>query len=611
MKSFFRFFILIFAVPFVFYPFKAFSQAQPLSPAVTAAPSSFSVLSGRDSALAITYTFSDLPVGAGALSSPKGSFFAGSELIGEDSTPLSVNIVNNKGAVSESATITAEVIDMALKKGFKRLSYKRDFFIGSNRVLSADVDIHITLAGLLIKGVDLYFKGRKKELTINEDSYHPKAYADIMFEGSGAFNGYWEVDGKILSRINKSFVHVKVLTVETPDLPSIPVSEPGIHRIRFVVTKPATSVKPLPLKYFVLPAEMSKREKNFVPGEIITVFKPADITQGYLDKLTKKYGLTILDDYTLSSIGLRVIVFKAVDKAAFLQTIREIEREGIALITQPNFIFKTLADPLRSRQYGNDILKIDMLHSTYRGRDIRVGIIDTGVDIWHKDLKDGVILFKNFVKGEDYKAEIHGTAVAGIIGARINGSGIEGVAPEADLFTFRACRQVSEDSPMGECFSDSLSKAINAAIVAKVQIVNMSLGGGEDKLLKLLIDRAIGQGMILIAPAGNTKSLRKPVFPSSYQGVISVGGLDEREKPYPNPEVTEKASVNAPAVNILTTFPNNKYNFLSGTSFSSAYISGILALAYEKNKGLNTSMIPPYSNLCKWEGELFDISMCE
>ena len=72
-----------------------------------------------------------------------------------------------------------------------------------------------------------------------------------------------------------------------------------------------------------------------------------------------------------------------------------------------------------------------------------------------------------------------------------------------------------------------------------------------------------------------------------------------------------KTSVSAPAVNILTTVPANKYNFISGTSISSAYISGIMAVALEKDKGITNKKLPEFEgDLCAWEEKLLNMPLC-
>jgi subtilisin family serine protease len=133
-----------------------------------------------------------------------------------------------------------------------------------------------------------------------------------------------------------------------------------------------------------------------------------------------------------------------------------------------------------------------------------------------------------------------------------------------------------------------------------------------DSLISKLIGRGVALGILFVAPAGNLPNEEDLRFPASHPSVIPAGGLDEKLNPYPNSDITKKSLVSAPAVNIISTVPGNKHNFLSGTSLSSAYVSGILALALEKDKTINKQKLPPYKgDICKWEEELLKMKICE
>lgn len=83
----------------------------------------------------------------------------------------------------------------------------------------------------------------------------------------------------------------------------------------------------------------------------------------------------------------------------------------------------------------------ERLHRFLTGRGVRVAVADTGVDFRHRDLEERVVIHLNFIPRERYRAEVHGTAVAGIIASSENGFGIVGLAPEAEILALRACRE--------------------------------------------------------------------------------------------------------------------------------------------------------------------------
>ncbi len=355
-----------------------------------------------------------------------------------------------------------------------------------------------------------------------------------------------------------------------------------------------------------------KRPDEHVPGQIITFFAESTYSERVLNELKEKYTLQAIDVFPLKSVAMTVVLFETKEKDIF-KLIDNIRKDSRILEAQPNLILRTMGEPLREMQYVSDILKLEMIHPYYKGRGIKVAVLDTGVDVKHNDLRERIVSSKNFIRNESYHAEIHGTAIAGVIAASINEFGIEGVAPNANIIALRACRQTSRETPEGECFTESLSKALDEAIMQRVHIVNMSYGTRHtDPLLSRLIDKGVEQGILFVAPIGNNRNEKEMRFPASYPSVISVGGIDEGNNPYPNPVITEKATVSAPAINIITTFPDNRHNFLSGTSFSSAYISGILALALEKDKSITMQGLPVYEDdLCEWEEALLKLSICE
>lgn len=344
---------------------------------------------------------------------------------------------------------------------------------------------------------------------------------------------------------------------------------------------------------------------GFVPGQIIIALSKSDFSEGFIENLKRKYGLEIVDFFILEALN-SVVVLLSTDSNIF-EKIEEIKSESKIIFAQPNFIFQTFSEPMRKLQHAFDLMKIEKIHNFYKGNGVKVAVIDTGVDYEHRDLKDRVVFTKNFIKDETYKKEIHGTAVAGVIGASINDFGIAGVAPEAEIYSLRACSQIG-DTSKGICASSNILRAMDEAVKKNVRVINMSFGSSNyDRLLSLLIDKAVQMGIFVVAPV--SKIGNSVTFPASHPDVISVGGIDEKGDPYPAKEIADKAKVLAPAENIFTTIPHDKHNFMSGTSLSSAYISGLLALYIQKG---NKKNFPSFKdNICRWEEELFGISLCD
>jgi hypothetical protein len=350
---------------------------------------------------------------------------------------------------------------------------------------------------------------------------------------------------------------------------------------------------------------------SYLPGQIVVVTESSPKSMKLLEGLRQRYNLRLVEDFDIKSLRLKVAIFHTEEE--IFRLINAITREEGVILTQPNYIFRTMSEPMSDIQNIYKILNFKKLHKHYKGKGTVVAVIDTGVDIEHKDLKDRILVSKNLFKTYPYRAEIHGTAVAGVIGASINGFGIEGVAPEAKLLALRACRQVSETYPEGECYTTSIAKALDIAIGKKTKIVNMSFGATlPDKLLVRLIEDGVKKGVIFVAPVGNMPRQKDLTFPASHPDVIAVGGTDDNGRLYPNADIASKAQVCAPATNVFTTIPGNKHNFLSGTSLSSAAVTGILAVAAGKDSSIAKRNLPRFKgDICRWSEELLKISICE
>ena len=231
------------------------------------------------------------------------------------------------------------------------------------------------------------------------------------------------------------------------------------------------------------------------------------------------------------------------------------------------------ADPLYRVQPDAKEWKLDALHRIATGRNVRVAIIDSAIEVDHPDLIGQVVVNENFAPGPAPAGEVHGTGVAGIIAAIDgNGKGIVGVAPKARLMGLRACRQTA-DAAVTLCDSLSLAKALYFAVDHKAEIINMSLSGPPDPLLGRLIDLAETRGITIVGAFD--RSLPGGGFPASHPGVVAV--IDEADSN------TNMSIFGAPGRDIPTTQPGGNWFFVNGSSYAAAHVSGLFALMRERS----------------------------
>lgn len=303
------------------------------------------------------------------------------------------------------------------------------------------------------------------------------------------------------------------------------------------------------------------------------------------NQLAEEYNLEKMTEWPMSEVGAHCAVYRVADKAVMANTIERLSKDDRVEIVQSMNLFKTKAqqiqssnDPYLKLQTNLQQMQIDLAHGRSTGKGIKIGMIDTGVDLEHPDLVGQVSSNQNLANdiSNSFSTDKHGTAVAGIMVARKdNSTGIIGVAPDAKLVALKACWPDKDDAMEAVCNSYTLALAVNTAIKAGVDVLNMSLTGPQDPILALLLNKALEKGIIVVA-ANTGSGSPKENFPATLENVISVQSSKE-----PSIVGVEQKSIAAPGEKILTTLPYGTYDFISGSSIAAAEVSGVIALLME------------------------------
>jgi hypothetical protein len=226
------------------------------------------------------------------------------------------------------------------------------------------------------------------------------------------------------------------------------------------------------------------------------------------------------------------------------------------------------ADPLAPLQPAVLQWRLDELHRSATGRQVRVAVIDSAVDTGHPDLVGQVVLTEDFVDPAAPAGELHGTAVAGLIAARAgDGQGIVGVAPQARLLGLRACREGRDG--LASCTTLALAKALEYALEEAADVINLSLAGPSDRLLARLIDAARDRGATVVAP--RDPSQPDGGFPAAHPGVLAV--VEDGQ--------ATAGAWPAPARDLPAPVPRGGWALVSGPSYAAAEVSGLVALLRE------------------------------
>jgi subtilisin family serine protease len=251
---------------------------------------------------------------------------------------------------------------------------------------------------------------------------------------------------------------------------------------------------------------------------------------------------------------------------------------------QPNFRYVlqeqqavlTEGDPA---QYALATLRLPEAHTLAHGANVTIAVIDSGIDLKHPELA-GAISDSFDALGSKEGPHVHGTGIAGVIVAHAR---LMGSAPAANIVAIRAFAT----APSGaESTSFVVLKALDYAASHGAQIVNMSFAGPKDALIERGIAAAASKGIVMVAAAGNAGPKSPPLYPAANPNMIAVSATDAHDKLFAASNRGSHIAIAAPGVDIFLPAPDEKYQMTSGTSFSAAYISGLVALMLERNPAL-------------------------
>lgn len=230
-----------------------------------------------------------------------------------------------------------------------------------------------------------------------------------------------------------------------------------------------------------------------------------------------------------------------------------------------------------SQRAGWEIKKfnIENLWNKSTGKDIVVGVLDTGCDFNHLDIKKNILQGINFVdpKKDPMDDNGHGTHVTGTICAVNNGIGIVGVAPESKV------RPIKVLNSQGTGSSKDIAVGIKWAADNGCQIVTMSLGSRfHNRLIANAIKYANKKGCVVFCAAGNFGIKQDIAYPAKLNTTIAIGAIDKNFNRTSFTCSGEELDFLSPGHEIVGCIPNNSYSMMSGTSMANPHAVGCAAL---------------------------------
>ncbi|WP_105169634.1 S8 family serine peptidase [Pseudoalteromonas sp. T1lg23B] len=235
-----------------------------------------------------------------------------------------------------------------------------------------------------------------------------------------------------------------------------------------------------------------------------------------------------------------------------------------------------------STPYGINMVQANQLADTMSGNR-KVCIMDTGYTLNHPDLPSTGITGNDGHGSNDTgnwynDGNGHGTHVAGTIAAiGGNGQGVVGVNPSGQL----GLHIVKVFNDQGQwAYGSDLIKAIEQCEASGANVTSMSLGGsGSSSAERNAFQQSYNRGVLHIAAAGNSGNSNLS-YPASYDAVVSVAAVDSSENKASFSQYNNQVEIAAPGVGVNSTWNNNGYKSISGTSMATPHVSGVAALVW-------------------------------
>jgi subtilisin family serine protease len=259
----------------------------------------------------------------------------------------------------------------------------------------------------------------------------------------------------------------------------------------------------------------------------------------------------------------------------------------------PREVYATFTRVLASGQsWEATITQSAKAWAVSKGKKVKVGVFDTGVDKSHPELAGKVVWEKNYTTSETVAdKQGHGTFCASEIVGAVN---IDGPAPEAEIYSFK----VLGDNGSGNF--DWLTAAVKEAKTLGVEVYSISIGSGKSTAspdtfvpsMRAALKASIDSGAIICVAMGNSgPSYPSGEFPGRYPEVIAVAACDANRQIGSFSSRDDAVYCSAPGVDVLGALPNGQYAKWDGTSMATPWVAAVAAtyVSHAKANGVKPS----------------------
>lgn len=286
-------------------------------------------------------------------------------------------------------------------------------------------------------------------------------------------------------------------------------------------------------------------------------------------------GYELIERIMLDSLAVEFLRMRTPEGRSADEALQELRQAFPDTLSGKNTLFTLSAKPSASGTYANQAIGWGE-SSKSCGKGLKIGMIDTAVNTKHPALKDRKIIHRSFIKNKDREGKSdHGNNVAVLlVGNEFQGLP-GGLLPAATLYAGSFFEERFDGRLRGNL--SAMMKAMDWMVRREVPVINLSFAGSDNKVLRLIIKRALDKGVVFVAAAGNNGPKAAPAYPAANPSVLAVTAVDQRLVPYRFANRGSYIDFAAPGVEMRISASADG-RLLSGTSFATPFITSMVAL---------------------------------
>ncbi len=320
-----------------------------------------------------------------------------------------------------------------------------------------------------------------------------------------------------------------------------------------------------------LPPAPPKESQAIEPAELVVVSANMSDAQ-QLASQAQGLGLAIKRRSNLSGLGFVVTVFRVPKQTSVGDALLALRQTIPNAWADANHRYQLMGDDTKT--YGQRL--IGWSNTSNCGSGIRIGLIDTAIDVNHPQLRGHKIQTNDFIpNGGAAAIADHGTATSALLVGRDMG-----LVPGATVFAANIFRTRDKET---DTTAEWVVQALNWLAENRVSVINLSLGGPRNLMIEAAVQRLLDNHVAIVAAAGNGGDSAPPVFPAAQPGVVAVTAVDANLDPYKRANRGDYITFAAPGVDVWTAAPERDGVFVSGTSYAVPYVTAALASARQSN----------------------------